>query len=241
MKRRHEVSSKSTSKKVTFRPPPQSQPERKDAGHQSRCLVQFVAPKLIPTWSENSVFVMDQQFCAVPITQHCKNCYKLCFDKGLRGLPPKTFRWFLDEESDATTKFKLDKYKDIKNQIFKYMRKQEIELRYISRRVVLQELLCRFRGSKRDSVGNGQDFIDKILTEHGFTSIERWCRWKEAFDRLIYEKWVEKRSNVLFCTGCGNRAYRFTSNKGITYEKCADGYCEFFYKVDATFARIKKE
>ena len=164
MKRRHEVSSKSTSKKVTFRPPPQSQPERKDAGHQSRCLVQFVAPKLIPTWSENSVFVMDQQFCAVPITQHCKNCYKLCFDKGLRGLPPKTFRWFLDEESDATTKFKLDKYKDIKNQIFKYMRKQEIELRYISRRG-RTSVVDQGEDRSRSNLSNSEYIADKDKEE----------------------------------------------------------------------------
>ena len=120
------------------------------------------------------------------------------------------------------------------------MRNQEIELRLISRKVVVQQLLCRFRGRKMNSVGNQQDFIDQILTEHGFTSIERWCTWKDAFDRLVYEMWVEKRSNVLFFTGCGNRAERFTSRKGDIYEKCSDGNCEYFHKVGSTFATVKK-
>ena len=174
------------------------------------------------------------------MTEHCSNCYKLCFDKRHRGLPPKTMHWFLDEDADATTKFKSQKYNEIKKTIFRYLRKQEIELRLIPRKVVLQELLCRFRGRKMNTVGNQQDTIDKILTEHGFTSIDRWCKWKEAFDRLVYQMWIENRSNILFCTGCGNRAYRFTSKKGVTYEKCADGNCDFFYKQDSTFATVKK-
>ena len=239
MKRINE-SPKKARKKVTFHPLPQSQPEESVTHNESACMVHFLAPKCIPTWKENSVFVMKKKFCALPMTKHCRNCYKLCFDKRHRGSPPKSMHWFLDEESDATTKFKSPKYNSIKKKIFRYMRNQEIELRLISRKVVLQELLCRFRGSKRNSVGNQQDFIDQILTEHGFTSIERWCTWKEAVDRLVYEMWVEERSNVLFCTGCGNRAERFTCRKGNTYEKCAENSCQFFYKQGSNFATVKK-
>ena len=204
--------------------------------NKSACMVHFLAPNVIPSWKENSVFVMPKKYCALPFTQHCRRCFALCFKKQLRGLPPKSLHWFLDEGSDAVMKLQNARYKSVRDDIFKNLRKHEIELRLVSRRMVLTELLCRFRGQN-----NGKnDIITVLLKKYCFETLERWCKWKEAFDRLVFEKTEEIKSDLLFCSGCGNRVLRFTSKMGVTYEKCATGNCDFFHKVGSEFARTKK-
>ena len=121
--------------------------------------------------------------------------------------------------------------------LIKNLRWKEGRLRHLPRRLVLECLINRFRGIKLPA----KDIIDEILDDFGFDSLKQWCDWKDSFDRLVFEKWVEKQSGRLFCTGCGERCTTFTSKKGDEYEKCASGRCEFFHKIGSPFATIERK
>ena len=202
----------------------------------SACLVQFLAPYTIPTWEENDMFTMHRKYCNTPSNMQCRNCVKLCFNKKIRGLPTRKMSWYLDASTDAAVKFTEDKHcASIFKEVTSYLRKSEIQLRMITKRKVLENLISRFRGltskSSMDSV--------KIIKMQ-FSSLDRWCKWKDAFDRLVIQKQAEKASNRLFCTGCSIRSERFVARYGDTYERCSTENCYFFYKPGADYARVKK-
>ena len=203
----------------------------------SPCLVQFLAPCTIPTWQEDDMFTMHRKYCNIPSNMQCRNCVKLCFNKKIRGLPTRKISWFLDASIDAAVKFTEDKNcASIFKEVTSYLRKSEVQLRLVTKRKVLEDLISRFRGLTSKSC------IDslQIIKMNQFSSLERWCKWKDAFDRLVIEKQAEKASNRLFCTGCGNRSERFVARYGDTYERCSTENCYFFCKPGADFARVKK-
>ena len=195
----------------------------------------LVNPDEIPSWATDPTCTPILKRCPTARCRQCKSCIKICFNVALRGKPVRSLRWFLDDSKDAAVKFKDDRYYKIKQEICFPLRHCEIKLRHISRLMVVQDLVLRFRGLKEED-----DIIDTLFNEFHFRSLDAWCNWKDGFDRLVYEKYVDSRSTVHFCTGCGERATRFTSRRGEEYEKCSNNSCDYFHKVGSNYATVKK-
>ena len=116
----------------------------------------------------------------------------------------------------------------------------EMSLRDISRRDFLNALEFRFRGYYKPQKRKG-DCVDFILKTHKFSSIKQWCLWKCDLDYKFLVEYHSMRNKNLYCSGCGTKCTRFQAkNSTINYQKCANDACSFFYKEDASFARIKK-
>ena len=194
-----------------------------------------VSPQDFPNWSQDQVWINCIRCCPVQMNKQCNVCVKFCFNTALRGPPTRNLNWFLDKHKDATIKFQEQRYYKIKQGIFKSLRNIEIKLRLISRMMVLHDVIKRYRGIKDDD-----DSIDAILNVFKFKSLGAWCDWKDGFDRLVYEKYMETKMETHYCTGCGERSIRFTSKRGEEYEKCATDSCDYFHKVGSNFATVKK-
>ena len=118
----------------------------------------------------------------------------------------------------------------------RYLRPSEMKLRMISKRAVLCDIVDRFRGQKNDN-----DLIDEIISKHNFKSLQSWCNFKDNFDREVIQAYELHNSELLYCTGCGERSELFTSRTKVDYLRCALGQCDFFHRVGSNYATIKKK
>ena len=197
-----------------------------------------ITPNDIESWFDEPAWENPRVICPDHGSE-CEHCLSFCFNRELRGRPHRSLRWFLDEETDAAVLLNGMKYLHIRKDLMKHMREHEMKLRMISKKWVLEDLLLRFRGQKR-----GVDYIDEFVTSHGFKSIVEWYRWKDAWDRLVYEAIHKDKEGLLFCTGCGDRCDTFVAkrgkNVGETFSKCSNNRCDFFYKNGSNFATVKK-
>jgi len=112
-------------------------------------------------------------------------------------------------------------------------------LREISCEDVLKALKLRFRGYYDPQE---QDVLDEILHQHHFSSIKKWCLWKQNLDRKLLMDYYSIKNNVLYCSGCGDKCTTFQSkNKHINYQKCSNNLCYFFHKEGSLFATTVKK
>ena len=197
-----------------------------------------ISEKDFASWLDEPSWENPRNICPVHHTE-CKDCISLCFNMDLRGYPHRSLRWFLDEESDAAVTLNGITFLSVRKDLMKYMREHEMKLRMIRRKWILNDLMLRFRGQKRDV-----DYIDELENAHGFKSIVEWYRWKDAWDRLVREMIHKEKEGRLFCTGCGDRCESFVAKKGKnvgeTFSKCSNNRCDFFYKNGSNFATIKR-
>lgn len=191
------------------------------------------------SWFMNDVVCHHPKLCPLPKEISCDVCNRLTFSMELRGVPIRPLQWFFQTKDDAAIRLCENKFVRIRTEIFQHMRKHEVSLRLISRRMILDDLVYRFRGYKNLN-DKGMDNIDVVLQHHHFRNLDSWCRWKEHFDDAVSQKWKEQKDNGLFCTGCGKRALKSISKKGVCYEKCAKDDCAFYCKAFSKFARVYK-
>lgn len=197
----------------------------------------------IPKWSENPIFMPTKVTCSNAHENICIFCQKFCFSTEHRGNPVRDLNWFCSK-IDATFKIHTPSathLNDLQKDLTKWLRSDELQLRMISRREVLADILDRYRGMKRTRYGSNEDCIDMLLNRFNFKSIEAWCDWKDNFDRKIRSQIEENKQTSYYCTGCGNRSMQFMSKKGEMYQKCFADKCDFFHKVGSNFARVKKD
>ena len=188
-----------------------------------------------PTWSSSAAWINTCNHCPVHSERQCDHCIRFCFSTELRGIPPRDLEWFLNVDIDAVYKLSERAYFTVKMEINKHLRQQEINLRAITRKDVLRNLIDRFRGQKKEN-----DDIDRILQLHSFSSLEAWCDFKDYYDRSIIQVYEKIRYSDHYCTGCGVKVEQFTSKKNIEYEKCSLGRCDFFHRVGSNYATVKK-
>ena len=96
--------------------------------------------------------------------QHSKT-----FIMPIRGIPIGHIDWFNDQLADHVTS---DRYKNnniVRNKLFSMFRSHELQLRDISRKKVLDDLLLRFRGYYTK---DNPDIVDVILNDYKFTTIK---------------------------------------------------------------------
>ena len=170
----------------------------------------------------------------------CTNCTKFMFSPNVRGKPIASLDWFTDYKLDFTSNPIIKStYQRIANKFFIMLTKHELKLREISRNDVYEALTLRFRGYYNHEK---HDCIDEILFKYGFTSIKQWCLWKNELDKKFIIEHNFIRNNILYCSGCGDKCFRFQStNHHAFYQKCTNNYCDFFHKEGTSFARIKSD
>ena len=169
-------------------------------------------------------------------------CQKFCFSEVHRGNPVRDINWFTSS-IDATFVIATPQAKalnKLQKDLTKWLRADELQLRMLSRREVLIDIINRYQGTKR-STYNREDSIDLLLHRFNFKSLNEWCDWKDQFDRKIRSQVEENKQTSYYCTGCGNRSMQFMSKKGEMYQKCFADRCDFFHKVGSNFARVKQE
>ena len=82
--------------------------------------------------------------------------------------------------------------------VFQYLRKDEIRLRLIPRKQVIEDLCCRFRGFKEFHYGTQMDTIDFILNHYNFKSLGHRCKWKEDFVTKVQKRRRVFRWSILY-------------------------------------------
>ena len=192
----------------------------------------------IPSWKDDPTFLNERK-CNRSMFQDCGHCLNLMFSVRVRGKPPISLEWLRNFKADSVSSPRYDKYRaTFQTRIYKFMRPHEINLRLIPRHDVLQDLLLRFRGYKAKK----EDTIDKILQTHAFSSLEDWMHWKTNHDEMIALEFNSVNLNLLYCSGCGDKCISFQPNscRNTTFQKCSNNACSFFYKEDATFAKVKE-
>ena len=164
----------------------------------------------------------------------------MMFSTTLRGKPIADREWFLDQQMDHVTSIRYRSiYSKIAYKYFFMLTKKELSLREISRKDVLDDLLFRFRGYYDPTK---HDRIDLIIHQHQFSSIKRWCLWKQNLDRKFLMEYHSLRNNNLYCSGCGDKTITFQSKlNNISYQKCSNNLCDFFHKEGSFFATVKKD
>ena len=191
----------------------------------------------VPSWNDDETFISDYK-CPVQSCIVCTYCLECMFSTKKRGKTIADQEWFNDKFADHVNNPRYELYPSLRERLFHNLRNHEIDLRLISRKDVYNALVDRFRGYYRYGK---KDVIDKIINEYHFTSIKQWCLWKCKQDKLFLTEYHSIRNNTLFCSGCGHKCVRFQSKKTLDhFQKCSNNQCDFFYKEDATFARIKK-
>ena len=179
-------------------------------------LVCFMSNEItkIPKWIDDETFI-NKSKCNIPKHLSCSVCMNLMFSKSIRGIPIGHVDWFNDQLADHVTS---DRYKNnniVRNKLFSMLRSHELQLRDISRKKVLDDLLLRFRGYYTK---DNPDIIDVILNDYKFTTIKSWCSWKSALDSHYLAEYNNLRNNnILYCSGCGEKAYRFMAHNSTEY------------------------
>ena len=197
--------------------------------------------KCFKRWSQNCTFLINKKLCPIPSNIPCAVCNRLTFSTTLRGTPIRSQQWFLNKENDAAYKLITNVYAKTRNDLFRNLRKEEIALRMIPRRHILDDLCNRFRGLKASRHGENKDDVDQILNHYHFKTLTHWCYWKDSFDALVAKTQEDNISHRLYCAGCGVKAEAFFSRDGRLFEKCSTKDCNFFHKVDSTFATVPKK
>ena len=100
-------------------------------------------------------------------------------------------------------------------------------------------MLHRFHGFYRGE-GDGIDFINNAENWEDFGG---YLKWKDSWDEMYKEEWVNSLADNLFCTGCGLKPH--TKTKVFcpeeTYQVCSQEYCNFYYDNEKVNAIVKKE
>ena len=192
----------------------------------------------IPKWKEDEVYIREpKSSCPLGRTMHCENCMNIMFSQLHRGKPVASIDWFTNTHDDylSSSRYKYTRLK-ISKKLFSMLTKHEISLRKISRNDVYHALIKRFRGFY-----DSKDTIDYILYIHKVSSVRQWCLWKDELDNKFSIEHNSILNKNLYCSGCGEKCYKFQSRNSTTfYQKCSNNICGFFYKEDSSFARIKE-
>ena len=192
----------------------------------------------IPKWKDNEIF-SNQRTCKLSLHKPCNLCLKLMFSPSLRGKPIADLSWFHDHHNDHVINPKFRYNRDIFKKVYGCITNHELQLRKISRQRVFDDLVKRFRGYH-----NSQqlDSICILLNDYNFRSIKDWCNWKDSIDFQFACEYNKQRDNhIFYCTGCGDKCYRFQSRSTQEYyQRCSNNKCSFFHKEGTNFARIKK-
>ena len=198
-----------------------------------------IRPPCIPTWKDNECFINKTFICCVEKMNSCETCSRNMFATNIRGKPIASMDWFHDYQSDLVHNPMLRSTSQrISTKFFSMLTKQELQLREISRNDVYEALMLRFRGYY---IPQEQDCLDEILNRYGFDTIKQWCLWKNELDKKFIIENDSIRNNVLYCSGCGDKCFRFQSMKDHAYyQKCINNVCAFFHKEGNSFARIKR-
>ena len=194
--------------------------------------------KYFKTWEKDQVLCLRKKICPTPKYIGCAVCNRLAFATELRGEPVRDINWFTNDSDDAFDIFINHSYHNVKLKVIQFLRKDEICLRKISRKQVLDDLFNRFRGFKDFRYENQMDSIDYILFRHNFKSLGHWCKWKDDFDKTIMKLRTQELDERLYCTGCGKKTKFHRARNGDLYEKCATGTCGFFHKRNKPFAKV---
>ena len=113
-------------------------------------LVCFMSNEItkIPKWIDDETFI-NKSKCNIPKHLSCSVCMNLMFSKSIRGIPIGHVDWFNDQLADHVTS---DRYKNnniVRNKLFSMLRSHELQLRDISRKKVLDDLLLSFVDTTR--------------------------------------------------------------------------------------------
>lgn len=201
-----------------------------------------LTPFSVGSWAMYPDWINQVSECPIDEDEPCFICLKLFFSVSLRGRPYRDENWFNDAVWDSTSdyyKLKRNGHGDIVRKFTRNCLDKELFLRNITRKEVLDALLLRFRGFYR---GEG-DCIDFINNTENWEDFSGYLKWKDSWDDMFKEEWVNSLTGNLFCAGCGFKTH--TKSKKFrpeeTYQVCSQEYCNFYYDNEKVYAIVKKE
>ena len=142
---------------------------------------------------------------------------------------------------DSTSEYYKKKRNGAGNIVRKFTRhclEKELFLLNITCKKVLDASLYRFRGFYRGE-GDGIDFINNAENWEDFGG---YLKWKDSWDEMYKEEWVNSLTGNLFCSGCGLKTHTKTKvfRPEETYRACSQEYCNFYYDNEKVYNIVKK-
>lgn len=200
-----------------------------------------LTPHSVARWCFEPDWINQVSKCPIDENDTCNICTKLFFSIRLRGYPSMSEAWFNDAAWDSTNEYYRNSRSGHGDIIDKFTRNclpKEKFLRNISRKDVYEALMLRFRGHY-----SGSDCIDFIMNSGNWENFGGYLQWKDKWDELFKEEWVNCLKNNLYCTGCGLRAqtkykYYYPDER---YQICSLGYCNFYHDEQKCYAVVKKD
>ena len=198
---------------------------------------QKIKKKDIPLWSHKQVYTNTIRSCSKSLKERCIICERLCFSMELRGHSFVDKEWYFDKDRDYADPINKKQYISVHNDMEKYLRNDEIELRNISRKMVYNALILRFR---RGYTKSEKDIIHLIEQHHNFYDYRSWILWKIKWDNTFVSMKHSFDGNNLYCCVCGNKCKII--NEGSTkIQVCNKKGCNFMFnmKSDKTYVGPK--
>lgn len=183
--------------------------------------------KDIPLWSKDRSFKNMIGICPKPITERCNVCERLCFSVELRGHSFVDKEWFFDSQSDYADPSNIKQYFRVHQEMEKYLRDDEIELRNISRKSIYEQLILRFRNGQ---YSKRMDYIDLLEDHYHFYDYRSWILWKIKWDDSFLDAKLPFDDKYLFCCVCGKKCKQISEGKR-SFQVCNKKGCNFLYNM----------